>query len=152
MYEADISKATVLALFLLPHNLEKLVPKFLDLPPGSRIVANTYWVSDWTPDDTQELTENCDSWCTSHLLFVPAKVQGSWRAPNGTLALTQKYQMVEGTFTPAGGSPEPVRGRLRGAQITLSIGAKDYDGTVNGDTIEGAAKSGGVKITATRTK
>ena len=44
MYAADISKATVLALFLLPSNLEKLAPKFLDLPPGTRIVANSLWV------------------------------------------------------------------------------------------------------------
>jgi SAM-dependent methyltransferase len=42
MYAADISKATVLALFLLPHNLNKLTPKFLDLPPGTRIVGNTF--------------------------------------------------------------------------------------------------------------
>ena len=154
MYEADISKATVLALFLLPHNLEKLVPKFLDLPAGSRIVANTYWVSDWSPDDTQELTENCESWCTSHLLFIPAKVQGEWRAPNGTLALTQKYQMVEGTFSPTSGSPVPVKGRLRGTQLTLSVGAREYEGTVNGETLEGSEKGvpSAPKLTATRVK
>src|SRR5437868_10402827 len=32
MFEADLSKATVLALFLLPANLNRLVPKFLELP------------------------------------------------------------------------------------------------------------------------
>ena len=42
MYEADISKATVLALFLLPSNLDKLAPKFLALRPGTRIVNNTF--------------------------------------------------------------------------------------------------------------
>ena len=34
MFEADISKATVLALFLLPSNLDKLAPKFLALQAG----------------------------------------------------------------------------------------------------------------------
>src|SRR5687768_279717 len=82
MYAADISKATVLALFLLPSNLEKLAPKFLELPPGTRIVANTFWITDWAPDDTQNMTENCDQWCTSHLFIVPAKVRGQWRVPN----------------------------------------------------------------------
>ena len=57
-------------------NIEKLVPKFLELPPGTRIVANTFWVPDWTPDDTQTLTEGCENWCTSHLFIVPAKVGG----------------------------------------------------------------------------
>ena len=32
MFEADFSKATVLALFLLPDNMDKLRTKFLDLP------------------------------------------------------------------------------------------------------------------------
>src|SRR5919201_3446892 len=41
MFAADISKATVLALFLLPTNLNRLVPKFLALPAGTRIVNNT---------------------------------------------------------------------------------------------------------------
>ena len=52
MYEADISKASVLALFLLPSNLLQLRPKFLDLRPGSRIVANTFSIQDWTPEET----------------------------------------------------------------------------------------------------
>ena len=42
MYEADISRATVLALFLLPENLRRLEPKFRALRPGTRIVVNTY--------------------------------------------------------------------------------------------------------------
>src|SRR6187549_939619 len=42
MFEADISKATVMALFLLPSNLDKLAPKFLALRPGTRIVNNTF--------------------------------------------------------------------------------------------------------------
>src|SRR4051794_1432304 len=42
MFEADFSQATVLALFLLPGNLDKLAPKFLQLPAGTRIVSNAY--------------------------------------------------------------------------------------------------------------
>src|SRR5678816_907946 len=37
MYQADISKASVMALFLLPSNMLQLRQKFLDLRPGSRI-------------------------------------------------------------------------------------------------------------------
>src|SRR5690349_13361289 len=46
MYEADISQATVLALFLLPENLDKLAAKFLALNPGTRIVVNQFWIED----------------------------------------------------------------------------------------------------------
>jgi Methyltransferase domain len=153
MYAADISKATVLALFLLPANIEKLVPKFLELPPGTRIVANTFWVPDWTPDDTQTLTEGCENWCTSHLFIVPAKIEGRWRVGDGVVTLTQKFQMVEGTYTPATGASAPVTGRMRGNVITVSLGPTEYEGTVNGSTMEGAAKSGAggqKRIVATR--
>src|ERR687897_3104263 len=50
MYEADISKASVMALFLLPVNMNKLAPKFLNLAPGSRIVGNTFGIDGWEPD------------------------------------------------------------------------------------------------------
>jgi hypothetical protein len=140
MYAADISKATVLALFLLPSNLEKLAPKFLDLPPGSRIVVNTFWINDWTADDTETLERDCDSWCTAQLIIVPAKVQGTWKLPQGELTLTQKYQMVSGTLT-GNGTPAEVKGRLRGAQITMTAGAVEYTGRVNGDSMTGTFKS-----------
>ena len=153
MYAADISKATVLALFLLPSNIEKLVPKFLELPPGTRIVANTFWVPDWTPDDTQTLTEGCENWCTSRLFIIPAKVAGRWRVGDGVVELTQKFQMVEGTYTPATGATAPVKGKVLGKVITVSLGPNEYEGTINGNTMEGAAKSGNrEKIVATRIK
>jgi precorrin-6B methylase 2 len=152
MYVADVSKATVLALFLLPTNLEKLVDKFLELPPGTRIVANTYWVSDWEADDTRTLEEDCDNWCTSKLFIIPAKAQGSWRLPGGVLSLTQRYQLVEGTYTPEGGEPTPVTGRLRGRAVTITIDGVEYTGTVDPDTIEGVGKgaSGAAKLVAKR--
>ena len=51
MYEYDISKATVMALFLLPVNMNRLAPKFFNLAPGSRIVANTFGIDGWEPDE-----------------------------------------------------------------------------------------------------
>ncbi|MGH8725285.1 MAG: methyltransferase domain-containing protein, partial [Burkholderiales bacterium] len=49
MFEADISKATVLALFLLPDNLLRLMPKFERLRAGTRIVVNGYQIQGWEP-------------------------------------------------------------------------------------------------------
>ena len=53
MYEADISKANVMALFLLPSNMVLLRPKFFNLAPGSRIVSNTFGMEGWTADYTE---------------------------------------------------------------------------------------------------
>jgi ubiquinone/menaquinone biosynthesis C-methylase UbiE len=71
MFQADISKATVLALFLLPDNLRQLEPKFRALRPGTRIVVNSFGIPDWKPDVSETLTENCTSWCTAMLYRVP---------------------------------------------------------------------------------
>jgi hypothetical protein len=140
MYEADVSKASVLALFLLPSNLLQLRPKFLDLRPGSRIVANTFSIQDWTPDETVML-ENCSSWCTAMLYIVPAKADGTWRVPQGELALTQEFQMLTGTLT-SGGQTTSVTGKLRGEEIMLSFGGQELTGKVNGNSIEGTLRNG----------
>jgi precorrin-6B methylase 2 len=138
MYEADISQATVLALFLLPDNLKKLLPKFLALPAGTRIVANHFGMAGWTADVTEQADKDCEPWCTALLYIVPAKVEGTWRFGDGELKLAQDFQVVSGTLT-AGGKETPVTGRLAGERITLSIGGSEYSGRVSGDSISGDA-------------
>ena len=122
MYEADISKATVLALFLLPHNLNKLTPKFLALPPGTRIVGNTFAPEGWAADESETIAGECVSWCTSLLWIVPAKVEGTWKLPQGELSLKQSFQMISGTLG-GGSAPASLTGKLRGNDITFTIGA-----------------------------
>jgi hypothetical protein len=72
---------------------------------------------------------------------VPAKVEGTWKSPQGELTLTQRYQMVTGTLTTGGRSGPIAGGRLRGDQISFTVAGAEYSGRVNGDTIEGAVKS-----------
>src|SRR5688572_16657190 len=133
MYEADISKATVLALFLLPHNLTKLTPKFLALKPGTRIVGNTFAPEGWTADETETISGDCVSWCTSLLWIVPAQVEGTWTLPQGQLTLKQEFQMVSGTLT-SNGTPTAVSGKLRGDLISFTAGNTEYAGRVTGDS------------------
>ncbi len=138
MYEADISQATVMALFLLPENLGKLTPKFLDLKPGSRMVLNGFGVPGWDADVTERAEGDCESWCTAMLYIVPAKVAGAWRLPKGELQLEQKFQKLTGTLT-LGGASAPIKdGLMKGDQITFTAGGTKYAGRVNGDSISGA--------------
>ena len=137
MYAADISQATVLALFLLPENLNRLSSKFLDLKPGTRIVANHFWIDGWDADETGRADGDCGSWCTALLFIVPAKVTGTWRLPQGELTLEQTFQKVTGALVAGGGSTPISNGRLRGDQISFSVGGTDYVGRVNGDTMDG---------------
>jgi SAM-dependent methyltransferase len=144
MFEADISDATVLALFLLPDNLTRLRPKFLALKPGTRIVLNTFAIPDWEADETERVEADCSSWCTSLLYIVPADVEGTWGlAGGGELALKQAFQVVSGTLTAGGGATSISGGKLRGDQITFAAGDRQYSGRVNGNAIEGTVRSGG---------
>jgi hypothetical protein len=154
MYTYDISKANVLALFLLPVNMNRLAPKFLELAPGSRVVANTFGIDGWEPDERATLppASECESWCEAMLWIVPGKVFGTWTMGNGSMTLTQDYQTVQGTLT-AGGTATPVTmGRLRGNDVSFIAGGMTYKGTINGNTIEGfvTTPSGQVPWRATR--
>ena len=148
MFEADFSKATVLALFLLTDNLDKLKDKFLRLRPGTRIVLNTFGVTGWEADETERL-ENCSSWCTSMLYIVPAPVAGTWTWPQGELVLTQEFQKVSGSLANGTTKAEITDGRVRGDQVTFMAGGRSYSGRVAGDRIE-INPSGGTPMTGTR--
>jgi SAM-dependent methyltransferase len=70
MFEADISDATVLALFLLPDNLQRLKPKFSRLPRGTRIVTNGFPIDGWEAKEVDKVDGDCGSWCTAYLYVV----------------------------------------------------------------------------------
>ena len=127
IFESDFSDATVVTTFLLPSMNLRLRPTFLGLKPGTRIVANTFSIGDWEPDQTVSI-DPCDRWCTAMLWIVPARVGGTWRTPNGDLTLTQRCQFVTGTL-----GNEPIgNGRLRGEEISFTVGTTTYRGQVDG--------------------
>jgi len=147
LFQADISKANVITLFLLPSINMKLRPKILDLRPGTRIVSNTFSMEDWQADETETISGDCSSWCTALLWIVPAKVDGTWKLGQTALVLKQQFQMVSGTL----GTTEIANGRLRGAEITFTAAGATYSGQVEGNTIKGMVKGGpGGTFTATR--
>jgi ribosomal protein L11 methylase PrmA len=54
LFEANISEATVVTLYLLPSLNQKLMPKLMkDLKPGTRVVSHAFDMGDWKPE--QEL-------------------------------------------------------------------------------------------------
>jgi SAM-dependent methyltransferase len=141
MFTADISKATVMALFLLPDNLERLRDTFMQLRPGTRMVLNTFAVPEWDPDEKVTIEGDCISWCTSLLYYVPARVAGTWMTTRGQLELTQEYQVVLGTLT-ENGQARKLAGKLRGTELTLEGEGVSLHGTVNGEALEGQGWSG----------
>lgn len=137
LFQTDLSKASVITLFLLPSINLQLRPKILDLKPGTRIVSNTFNMDDWQPEEEATIPD-CDRWCKALFWIVPARVEGTWRLPQGDLTLKQTFQMLTGTLGSA-----PITGRLRGEQITFNAGGVEYTGRVNGNTIAGTSMQGG---------
>jgi precorrin-6B methylase 2 len=139
IFESDFSKATVITMFLLPSLNQQLRPKLLDLAPGTRLVSNSFTMEAWQDDETATITsQDCTSWCTAHFWIVPAKVEGTWRLPQGDLTLTQQFQMISGTL----GSTPITNGKLRGNAISFAVGNVQYTGQVNGSSMQGTLKGG----------
>src|SRR5687767_9006556 len=47
LFMTDLSRATVITMFLLPEINLKLRPNLLKLRPGTRLVSNTFTMGDW---------------------------------------------------------------------------------------------------------
>ncbi len=152
LFETDFSQATVITMFLLPEINLRLRPKILDLKPGTRVVSNSFTMEDWQDDETATVGNGCSTWCTAHFWIVPAKVDGTWKTPQGEIVLKQKFQMISGTLNNGGKTTQIPSGKLRGDQITFTADGAQYTGKVNGDSMEGTMKSGGnnAKWAATR--
>ncbi len=139
LFQTDLSKADVITMFLLTTINEKLRPTLLQLPPGTRVVSNTFRMGDWEPDETETVTQDCSTYCTALLWIVPAKVEGKWDVDGQTLHLTQKYQMLSGKL----GGADISQGRVNGKTISFSANGVRYTGEINGKTISGTAAGKG---------
>ena len=164
VFKADISKATVVTLYLLPNMMLDLRPKILaDLRPGTRVVAHDYHFGEWQPDDqyTWDVPEkekvNGIPRATIYLWVVPARIAGRWQlelaAPANEkydLTLRQTYQNLDGTV--AGGNAKGVKltqSRLSGNDISFAFPSGGdrhlFKGRIAGDTMEGTVELAGGK-------
>jgi SAM-dependent methyltransferase len=137
LFEEDLSKADVMAMYLLTDINLRLRPKILDtMKPGTRIVSHAFDMGDWEPDQRDVVSgKQIFFW------IVPAKVEGKWvieGEPKMTLSLTQQYQMVGGKAEINGKQVQVTGGRLKGTELTFTVDGKTYRGKVNGNVIEGA--------------
>jgi hypothetical protein len=56
LFKADISDATVVALYLSPSINRRLMPKLkAELKPGSRVVSHRFDMGDWRPEQERKV-------------------------------------------------------------------------------------------------
>lgn len=124
LFETDISKATVISMYLLPSVNLKLRPFVLNLKPGTRIVSHDFDMGDWKADKIEKL-----DYKTVYFWVVPAKVAGSYQVTAGRekfdLKLEQKYQDVTGTAKIGGKDVAIKNGKLEGTKLTFELDMAD---------------------------
>lgn len=149
LFETDLSKATVLSMYLLPDVNIRLRPKILAMAPGTRVVSHAFDMDEWEPDEYVDLRGR-----SVYLWVVPANVAGQWQftGPEGnfTVQLEQEFQKVTGTATSADRKPLQLSGALRGDVVHLNVlgggsSAQQYIGRVQGNTIVALADAGAAK-------
>lgn len=165
VFKADIRKATVVTLYVLPDMMVGLRPKMLaELRPGTRIVSHDYHFREWTPDgrvsfDVPEKREAVGfSHASVYVWIVPAHVAGRWQlevsgAKLGgpvTLELRQLFQNVIGSAQVGSRTTDIANAKLRGdaLEFALDAGPRDggdrytYRGQVQGDSMQGQVSWG----------
>jgi hypothetical protein len=170
VFKADVSRATVITLYLLPSMMMNLRPKiFLESKPGTRVVSHDYNFDEWQPDDQVVLDVpekekvNGVPRATISLWIVPARVQGKWQVQvdggdRYDLTLRQKYQVVGGSAHAPGKDTKLSYAALRGEEINFTVidgsARRTFTGKVNGDAMQGTVELGAGRLarwTAKRT-
>jgi SAM-dependent methyltransferase len=152
-FKADISRATVITMYLLPSVNMQLRPALLALRPGTRIVSHDFDLGDWPPDRKTTVRKNTFLW------IVPARVAGRWRMRlplppierHLELELTQRYQEVSGRARLNGVPTQVWEVALSGDRLSFVVvdttdreneASLYFNGRVAGDVIEGEMTRG----------
>ncbi len=139
----DLSRATVVTIYLLPWLVDRLQPKLLhELRPGARIVAHAFAMKGWKPDRSERLRiaqpqQGQSGESMLYLWTVPAEARGAWQAQDWQLRVHQNFQEIE-VEAAAGGRPLAVeQARLEGRAIVISGPGFSFRGRVEGAAIQG---------------
>lgn len=162
LFKLDISQASVVTMYLLPHTVNLLREKLLaELRPGARVVSHDYALAGWTPHKKFEmdLEEKVSiSGVTRTVIYVyviPAKVAGRWRAelPASLGAGAMRLELRQEGTTLAGealldGRTVPLTdAQLVGSELSFRLAGREarFRGRVDGSSIAGTVESGGTR-------
>ncbi|MDX1375168.1 MAG: class I SAM-dependent methyltransferase [Burkholderiales bacterium] len=160
LFETDLSQASVVTMYLLPQINLKLMPRLLQLAPGTRVVSHDWDMGPWLPDETLSVRAPDKSvggrngLSYIHLWVVPAKAAGEWRGRveglggEWRIRIRQTYQMLDVEADESGRELVVRASRLRGREIKLVVsglvGGRPMNlllaGKVEGARIEGRAR------------
>jgi hypothetical protein len=148
-FDADLSGATVIAMWLWPEFQRLLRPQILaQARPGTRVITNLWDLGTWPPDEEDMEPQRVAMW------VVPARIEGHWgwelaldgRRVAYSAILEQRFQQAEGVAR-AGNRREVLHDvKLRGDEFSFTLNLTldglgytrhEFRGRVLGDRIEG---------------
>jgi len=132
IFDTDLSRATVVTMYLLPEFNAKLLPRLLRLKPGTRIVSHDGGIGDWPADETLEMrapekTVGVGGVSRVELWIVPAYAEGLWIAElpahggRWRFQVRQRYQVLDVDAAAQGRDLLVRASRLRGEEIKLVV-------------------------------
>jgi SAM-dependent methyltransferase len=154
--DTDLSRASVITMYLLSDFNAKLLPRLLKLKPGTRIVSHDGGIGDWPPDERLEMrapekTVGIGGLSRVELWIVPADAHGVWSSDLGKhgglwrFDIAQKFQVLDVNAAAQGRDLLVRASRLRGKEIKLVVTGVVNDhawhhlftGTLRGSRIDG---------------
>lgn len=162
LFKTDLSPATVVTMYLLPHTVNQLQDKLLaELRPGARVVSHDYGLAGWIPlktfemEDPEKVAISGVARTVIYVYVIPARVAGTWTATmpatvsKGAVRLdfTQQVSSIAGQAQLEGRAVPLAEARLVGEDISFSLPGREtvFRGKVRGTTIEGSVETGGVR-------
>lgn len=149
LFEADLSQASAVTLYLLSSVNERLRPKLLkELRPGTPVVSHTFTMGDWEPDKTVKVNGH-----NVFLWIIPAHAEGTWdftaesvvAVQRFVLNFSQTFQKVTGTAYIDGRQLPVEEGRIMGDRVVFSVPRPiegvttlwSFIGRIDGDAMQG---------------
>jgi SAM-dependent methyltransferase len=143
LFDADISEATVVTLYLLSKVNLRLRPKlFQELRPGTRVISHDFSMGEWQPVRSVVIEEKMDyvpfqdtrfidDYWNKHTLYywvIPANVSGAWTWIIPALPDSKPYRMeLDQSF-------QMLKGKAFQGNTSLPLSIKN--GMINGDRLE----------------
>jgi hypothetical protein len=152
VFDADLSQADVIFIWLWPEIMRMLRPKILaEARPGTRVITGIWALGNWRPDRVDDKSMRLNLW------IVPARIDGYWRwqLPVGgkpqtySAVLDQQFQDVEGVVRAGNRRGSFTDIRLAGDDLsfTLDMTLEDagrmrheFRGRVQGEEITGTVR------------
>jgi precorrin-6B methylase 2 len=150
--KTDLSRATVVTIYLLPPVIDALQPKLLyQLQPGARVVTHAFAMKGWKPDRAETVRLNGrhpgqGDESRIFLWIVPAQARGEWQAGDLRLRIRQNFQEIQVEGEMQGRALQVTQARLEGAEFSFAGADFSYRGRVAAGRIAGDITRDGVSV------